>query len=44
MRIPRDLSSPQLVQALATAILSDVAEHFGMSRSELVERLFGPRS
>jgi hypothetical protein len=23
------------------AILSDVAEHFGMSRADLVERLFG---
>jgi predicted RNA binding protein YcfA (HicA-like mRNA interferase family) len=80
MRIPRDLSGADLVQALATLgyavtrqtgshmrlttaeggehhvtipkhdalrlgtlsmILTDVAEHFGMSRSELVEQLFG---
>ena len=79
MRIPRDLSGSDLVQALSSlgysvtrqsgshlrltttehgehhltvpkhdalrlgtlaAILADVADHFGMSRSELVERLF----
>jgi predicted RNA binding protein YcfA (HicA-like mRNA interferase family) len=79
MRIPRDLSGPDLVRALSTlgyaitrqtgshvrlttseggqhhvtvprhdalrlgtlsGILADVAEHFGLTRTELVERLF----
>jgi len=81
MRIPRDLSGPDLVRVLArlgysqtrqtgshlrlttaergehhitvpkhanlrigtlSAILTDVGEHFALSRDELIRRLFGP--
>jgi len=45
MRLPRDLSGPDLVRALRTlaAILGNIAQHFEISRDDLVSRLFDPK-
>ncbi len=40
MRLPRDVSGEELSGTLA-AILADVAQHFGLSRDQLLSQLFG---
>ena len=41
MRLPRELSGPDLARALRVGVLAEVAGHSGSTRDQLAAGLFG---